>query len=329
MKITTYTDPNCFDTLASEWNLLVAQSSASGLFATREWLQTWWQTLGEGDLHLVTLRDDADKLLGIAPLFYPSAGQISLVGHKEVTDYVDVIFARGHEAACYQALLDYLSTQAPAWHEFVIYNVPEGSPTLSVLPAQAQAQGWGATVEFEDVCPQIALPASFDAYLNLLDGKERRELQRKLRRASEEVTITYASDRSKLDQDMGDFIRLMMASTFAKSGFMNPRMEQYFYAQARRMFDAGWLQLAFLEVEGERAAAYLNFVYDGQVLVYNSGLDPAKFSYLSPGQVLIAKLIEHAIAQKQRVFDFLQGNEEYKYKLGGKDRKVFIVRVTR
>lgn len=329
MKLTLYTTNDAFDTLASEWNDLVARSSANGLFATREWLKTWWLSLGEGNLHIVTMRDEAGQLVGIAPLFYPSAEQISLVGHKEVTDYVDVIFARGHEAACYAALLDYLTTQAPAWREFVIYNVPDGSPTLSELPTQAQAKGWGATVEFEDVCPQIALPSTFDAYLNLLDGKERRELQRKLRRASEESAVTFTTDRAKLDGDMADFIRLMMASTFAKSGFMNPRMEQYFYAQARSMFDAGWLQLAFLEVEGERAAAYLNFVYDGQVLVYNSGLDPAKFAYLSPGQVLIAKLIEHAITQKQRVFDFLQGNEEYKYKLGGKDRKVFIVRVTR
>jgi hypothetical protein len=83
-----------------------------------------------------------------------------------------------------------------------------------------------------------------------------------------------------------------------KSGFMTPRMEQFFRAMAGVMLQAGWLQLAFLEVEGNRAAAYLNFVYNDQVLVYNSGLDPQKYSYLSPGVVLIARLIEKAIAEK-------------------------------
>jgi CelD/BcsL family acetyltransferase involved in cellulose biosynthesis len=95
------------------------------------------------------------------------------------------------------------------------------------------------------------------------------------------------------------------------------------------MFDAGRLQLAFLEVEGQRAAAYLNFVYDNKVLVYNSGLDPARFSYLSPGVVLMARLIERAISEKRSVFDFLQGNEEYKYRLGGKDTRVYLATLSR
>ena len=95
------------------------------------------------------------------------------------------------------------------------------------------------------------------------------------------------------------------------------------------MLDAGWLQLSFLEVEGQRAATYLNFVYDDVVLVYNSGLDPQTFSYLSPGQVLVARLIEKAIQEKRCAFDFLQGNEEYKYKLGGQDVKLFTLSARR
>jgi CelD/BcsL family acetyltransferase involved in cellulose biosynthesis len=54
-----------------------------------------------------------------------------------------------------------------------------------------------------------------------------------------------------------------------------------------------------------------------------------KFAYLSPGQVLIARLIEKAIADKRISFDFLQGNEDYKYKLGGKDVKLFTLAITR
>ncbi|NJM41354.1 MAG: GNAT family N-acetyltransferase [Anaerolineae bacterium] len=186
---------------------------------------------------------------------------------------------------------------------------------------------------FEDVCPIITLSESFEAYLGSLDNKERRELSRKLRRAEDDATVTYADDAAKLDADVDDFLRLMRASMVSKNDFMTPRMERFFHASSRAMFDAGFLQLAFLEVGdergGERAAAYLNFVWDNQVLVYNSGLDPMKFAYLSPGQVLIARLIEKAIADKRVSFDFLQGNEDYKYKLGGKDVKLFTLGITR
>jgi CelD/BcsL family acetyltransferase involved in cellulose biosynthesis len=150
-----------------------------------------------------------------------------------------------------------------------------------------------------------------------------------LRRAGDDVQVTSVTDATKLDQEMDDFLRLMVASMPSKAAFMTPRMAAFFHAMARAMFETGWLQLSFLEVRGERAATYLDFVYNNSVLVYNSGLDPYKFAQLSPGQVLLGRLIEQAIQEKRRVFDFLQGNEEYKYKLGGKDHNLYTLYISK
>lgn len=329
MQTTIYTTPEAFDALAGEWNALVARSITNTLFLTNEWQKTWWRELGEGELRVLAMRE-GNVLVGIAPLFFeanPLGGvEAALVGCKEVSDYLDFIFAKGYEQACFGEVIAFLkSSDAPEWHTIGLCNIIEASPTLSTFRDLLNAEGWNAHTAFEDVCPIVQLPDSFDAYLAMLDGKERRELQRKLRRASEDVAITFAQDVNKLDQDVDDFIALMMASMVSKSSFMTPRMNRFFHAAAKVMFEAGWLQLAFLEVEGARAAAYMNFVYDDAVLVYNSGLDPQKFSYLSPGQVLVARLIDKAIAEKRRAFDFLQGNEDYKYKLGGQDVKLFTL----
>jgi CelD/BcsL family acetyltransferase involved in cellulose biosynthesis len=328
VKREIFTSPEIFDTLGAEWNELLHRSATNVLFLTREWQKTWWRELGDGDLRVITLRDDSGTLQGIAPLFFSPGDldrtEVAFVGCKEVSDYLDVIFAREHELACYQALVDYLSGDGcPAWQTMSLCNIPESSPTLTRLSDLARACGWQVVKQFEDVSPIIQLPGSFEAYLTSLEGKERRELQRKLRRAGNEVQITFATDSAKLEQDMDDFLRLMVASMPSKAAFMTPRMEMFFHAIARAMFDEGWLQLSFLDVRGERAATYLNFVYDNTVLVYNSGLDPYKFAQLSPGQVLLGRLIEHAIAEKRRAFDFLQGNEEYKHKLGGKDMNLY------
>jgi CelD/BcsL family acetyltransferase involved in cellulose biosynthesis len=334
VKLDIYTTPDVFDALAGEWNDLLHRSAIDTLFLTREWQRTWWGALGEGDLRVLAMRDDAGALIGIAPLFFTAdelnGTQVALVGCREVSDYLDFIFAREHEAACYQALVDYLGRpDCPAWHHLALCNIPEPSPTLTRLVDLAQACGWRVEKRFEDVSPIIQLPGTFEAYLATLDGKERRELQRKLRRAGNEVTITYATDPAMLDRDMDDFIRLMVASMPGKATFMTPRMERFFHAIARAMFDAGWLQLSFLEVREERAATYMNYVYDNTVLVYNSGLDPMKYAHLSPGQVLLGRLIEQAIVDGRRAFDFLQGNEEYKHKLGGKDMNLFTLYVSR
>ncbi|MCS7059601.1 MAG: GNAT family N-acetyltransferase [Anaerolineae bacterium] len=334
MKTDIYTTPAVFDLLAHEWNPLLEHSTTNTLFLTREWQKVWWQGLGEGELRVLTMRDEAGHLIGIAPLFFSSGeisgAEVAFVGCREVSDYLDFIFARGSEPACLQALLDYLAGPACLpWREIGLCNIPETSPTLTLLPPLAQALGWQVETRFEDVCPIVQLPASFEDYLALLDGKERRELVRKLRRAGEEVHLVFAREAVTLDRDMDDFIRLMKASMPSKAAFMTPRMERFFRLAARAMFDAGWLELSFLEVNGERAATYLNFVYDNAVLVYNSGLDPYKYAYLSPGQVLLGRLIEKAIHDGRRAFDFLQGNEEYKYQFGGKDLKLYTMYISR
>jgi CelD/BcsL family acetyltransferase involved in cellulose biosynthesis len=59
--------------------------------------------------------------------------------------------------------------------------------------------------------------------------------------------------------------------------------------------------------------------------VYNSGLNPAYLS-LSPGWVLLSHLIQWAIENDRKEFDFLRGDEKYKYRFGGVDR--YIARLT-
>jgi CelD/BcsL family acetyltransferase involved in cellulose biosynthesis len=334
VEVKIHTTPEVFDTLGAEWNHLLHQSATDTLFLTREWQKVWWSVLGDGDLRVLEMRDVGGALIGIAPLFFASSdidpAQVSFVGCREVSDYLDFIFARGHEADCYQAVLEYLGGRdSPEWSHIVLCNIPETSPTLTAFAEMAEQRGWKAEKRFEDVAPIITLPGAFDAYLAMLDGKERRELQRKLRRAGNLVDISYTTDAATIEQDTDDFLRLMVASMPSKAAFMTPRMARFFHAAVRAMFDAGWLQLAFLNIEGVRAATYLNFVYDNAVLVYNSGLDPMKFAHLSPGQVLLARLIERAIGDKRRLFDFLQGNEDYKYKLGGKDLRLYTLNITK
>jgi CelD/BcsL family acetyltransferase involved in cellulose biosynthesis len=91
-------------------------------------------------------------------------------------------------------------------------------------------------------------------------------------------------------------------------------------------YENGWLQMSFMVVGGRAVAAYLNFLYEGRVLVYNSGLMPDQYGHLSPGIVLLAFSIRHAIELKYRFFDFLRGNEIYKYRMGGKDTRVYMLR---
>jgi CelD/BcsL family acetyltransferase involved in cellulose biosynthesis len=120
----------------------------------------------------------------------------------------------------------------------------------------------------------------------------------------------------------------LMAQDPEKERFLTPVMRQQFQTSMQAAFHAGWLQLAFLEADGQKAAGYLNFDYAGHIWVYNSGLN-FSFRELSPGWVLLGNLLQWAIENKRQSFDFMRGDEDYKYRFGGVTRHVVRAQVKR
>ncbi|MBX2999974.1 MAG: GNAT family N-acetyltransferase [Caldilineaceae bacterium] len=329
---------NGFDALASEWNSLLARSRFDTFFLTHEWQSTWWEELGEGELWILAFRNRADqKLVGIAPLYRLQhtsgdwAGLVSLhiVGCIEVSDFLDLIIAKGWEAQVYDALRRWLeSDAAPQWDLCDFCNLPQDSLTYRDLPTSWEAACYRVEVFQEDVAPHIPLPLRYADYLtNQVDKKQRHEIRRKQRRAEREIQVDFylvqpGIDDFDLDAELDDFIRLQRLSSPDKEEFMTPEMQRFFKVMARRMLDAGFLRLAFLSLNGKKAATLFAFEYRRQFLLYNSGYDTSDMAHYSPGWVLLAYLIQYAIAAGCQIFDFLQGDEEYKYHFGSVNYKV-------
>lgn len=336
MNLKIFTDDSGFAALRQEWNALLARSRFNNLFLTWEWQTTWWRCLGVGDLYLLAWYDD-DRLVAIAPLYLIQEDDglrcFHLVGCIEVSDYLDLIIETGYEDLVYGALLDWLTGAAtPGWDKIHLCNLPEVSLVHRRLPELAASRGLAAVTSLEDVCPVILLPATFEAYLQeKLNKKQRHEVRRKLRRMEEEaVARWYVVDgASDLAQEIDAFIHLHRLSKEEKHSFMTLEMETFFREAIQVMHQAGWLYLAFIEVNDAKAAAMLGFVHDDRLLVYNSGYDPASYAELSPGIVLTTFIIEDAIQRGLHVFDFLQGNEVYKYRFGAQDTAVYSTTIRR
>jgi CelD/BcsL family acetyltransferase involved in cellulose biosynthesis len=301
----------------------------------RSWQQIWWQHLGRGDLAVITVRDDDGCLKGLAPLFHVVENDehnLYVIGCTEVTDYVDVIYRSDDGPVFLPALLEYLaSSKDIVWDRLHLCNMIESSPTLRIVPEIGRSLGLQVDVTNEDVCPAIQLPSQYEAYLESLDKKQRHELRRKRRRAEENGTRWYlVGPEDDLDQEIEHFLVLMAMSNIEKANFLEmPGHRDFFKAVGKRLFDEGVLDLTFLTVENERAAVMWNYVYKGRMMLYNSGLNPVKFPAISPGIVLLTYNIEHSIASHCTIYDFLQGDEEYKFRMGASPIQVHSVQVTR
>ena len=83
---------------------------------------------------------------------------------------------------------------------------------------------------------------------------------------------------------------------------MDDRMAGFFRDMAEGFLSTGQLRLVFLSGEGAVMASALQIVWNGALLLYNSGFDP-NYREVSPGLVLLARCIEDAIRQGYREYD--------------------------
>lgn len=336
MKFTLYREFP--ESLKDEWNSLLAESISHVPFLRYEYLHTWWQTRGGGEwpqaeLAIITAEGE-NGLAGVAPLFLaPREGRQALLflGSIEISDYLDLIVRQEDLAEFTGGLIDFLiHAEELRWETLDFYNILGESPSLPVLEQTARSRGLTWELTRLQHSPYIPLPKEWETYLAGIDKKQRHEIRRKLRRVEEagaSIRWYIVEDGATLGAETEAFFNLMVNDE-DKRRFLTAPMREQMNRTIRCAFEAGCLQMAFLEVGGEKAAGYLSFDYLGRMWIYNSGLD-WKFSEYSPGWVLLAWLIQWAIEHGRREFDFMRGDEEYKYRFGAVDRFVMRARMAR
>lgn len=324
------------------WNALVEQSITDTPFSRHEYLRQWWKTLGGGEwqagqggrppvLVLISAIED-DQLIGIAPLFiteYDGQRALMLVGSIEISDYLDLIVRAEDLPRFLAGLLDFLvSLDANNWSGIDWYNLPDVSPTLAALKTEAEKRGWTYHEEVYRPTPRIPLNGSFEEYLARIDKKQRHEIRRKMRRAAESeknVRFYIVDGTEDINSEINGFFDLMVQSP-DKEQFLHPAMREQMTATFQNAHARGYLWLAFLEIEGTKTAASLNFDYKNKLWGYNSGVSREHME-LSPGWVLLAHTIQWCCENGRYEFDFMRGDEEYKYRFGGVNKHVMRAKI--
>ncbi len=313
---------------AAAWDQLVAGSRLRSPFLSWTWQREWVRAFAQGHrLQIHRVEDGDGRLIALLPLYEVEPGLARLIGGADISDYLDLIALRDREEEAWLALLQTRAASREVWE---LHSVPATSPTMTLLPALAKACGLEATAAVAERCPVLSLPPSWEAYLAALPGKHRHELTRKLRRFEREAPdarVSVASRRDDIETRLGDFLDLHRRSRVGKARFMDAHMEAFFRKVMPVFADRALVRLWFLNLPSGPLATFLCLEWDGVVGVYNSGFHPEHAS-LSPGLVLIAHLIRDAIARGKARFDFLRGEERYKYEFGPEPEDVYDVKVS-
>ncbi len=330
MDVTIVAGSSAFDSLASAWEALHAVSPTATPFNSLPYARLWWAYFSGTDTVEVWVVRDGETTLGIAPLYRTAdesgATVLRLVGGVDISDYLDVLTVAGREAEVVSALMacagDYCC-------RLDFHNLPHASPIREAFLCLMPHGNSNLVSVREAVCPVITLPTSWEQYLAQLEGKQRREIRRKLKKAGQETLVGwYRTPPETVGEDIATFIHLHRQSGADKAAFMTARMAQFFTDLAEAFAARGWLDLLFLKIDGRYAATYLAFRFRDTVMLYNSGIDPSYAETLSPGWLLLCYHIEHAIANGFHRYDFMRGDEEYKFRFGGKSEPLYHMKIT-
>ncbi len=297
------------------------------IFMLPFWLKTVCRHVGApGKPTLLSVHQGSD-LIGVAPLAL-SRRRASFLGDPSVCDYQDIVAAPGQAVAVMQSVQDYLADRGIM--EIDLQTLRPDAAALKALDALTPRQGWQLHRLSEDVTYETKLPADWEAFLLQLNGKQRHEVRRKIRRLESQSVFSFCMTPN--DGDMAKaadrFIQLFQMNRTDKADFMNPAMSGYFKALIQTLAEHDMLRLYFLDIGGQPAATVLCFDYQNVRYLYNSGYN-AQYQKLSVGILSKVFSIQKGIDAGCRGYDFLKGAEVYKERTGGRQVGLFRYRLTR
>jgi CelD/BcsL family acetyltransferase involved in cellulose biosynthesis len=317
-------DPERFQRLRQEWTALLGDSSADCLFLTWEWLYTWWKHLADGrDLCLLAMRDGGD-LTGLAP-FAVSPWRVTrlrlfraleFLGTGSVgSDYLDVISRRSREQDVAEALADYLTRRGTILE---LAHIQADSSLTSAVAARVAGRDWTGAAIRTEVCPFVRLSGhSWESYLATLGPAHRYNIRRRLQNLTRQFDLRFerATTEAQRRAALAEIVTLHHRRWQTRGGstaFRTPALLAFHEEFSQLALERGWLRLFVLRLDGRPASALYGFRYKGRFYFYQSGFEP-EYSKYSVGLVTMALTVKSAIDEGAEEYDFLRGDEPYKF----------------
>jgi len=273
-------------------------AEATGPFCTREFLE-----VAAGFDHGTPLAASSED--AFLPLRRVGE-EIHFAGDPDITDYHSPL-GDGSESL----IVEVAETHAPK--RFVLDSLPEQA--AKPLAAGLAGAGWDIQTRVHEVAAVVDLPGTFDEYLHDIGKKERHEVRRKRRRYQRMVGDVIHETHQDTGWALDEFVRLHRLAEGEKGDFMTDRR--------RGLFDSlvtldGW-RIDLLRRGDSATAAVVGYSDATGYYLYNSAYDPG-LGQASPGVVLLGRMIEQATSEGLARFDFLKGDESYKFRLGARER---------
>lgn len=316
-----------FIAISEEWDVLASKQKWPNVFSDFSWIESWWRHFGsDKTLHIVLARLSG-VLIGIVPLFYSSKYVINMMQFigRPGADYSDILLHPDyseHAGEIWQYIinsskntiirLDGISPDSPSYNCFVsennLFNRAVKKRIIYNSPFVSITQSWGD-------------------YENTLKKRLTQDTARQRRRlnALSELEFDNINDEKDIPALISHMIEQKCGryrATGAKNIFKDKRYKDFYIDVSTTFFAKGNLDLSHIKLMGQILAIHFGFYYGNKFFYYMPSFN-LNYSNYSPSRILLHTMLKKSFSDNHNEFDFLSGDESYKYDWTNSYRQVY------
>ncbi len=306
-----------------EWRE-IHRASGSSPFLAWEWQSTWNRAFGDKSSVFIVRTYRDGRLVGILPLrstkkkfLGARITRLGFVGDDVAgADYLDLIAAPADRAEVLKASLGFLRSSG-SFDVLSLDNMASGSKVAALLRELGKNGDLGGASFGETttaVCPRVDISGGWPEVLK--QSRRASNFKRRLKQLEKQSGFEFRSviDPDGIEAAFERFLRLHQLRWVDGGSELSghPRLIAFHRELMEAMAGTGFLRFEELWVDGACRSSVYGLDDGRKFYYYNSGYDPNWAQY-SVGLVLIGLSIKAAIERGNVIYDFLRGDEAYKF----------------
>jgi len=330
--------------LADSWNDLLERSLNDNVFLTWEWISTWASIYLSGDELFVVAVFDGGSPVAIAPFWLQrsqTAGVfpvrvLRFLGSSGVcSDHLDVIVQKKGYAQWLDRIWDQLFGELRSqWDRLEYADAPCDSKSLARFYRLADEDDrcLDRRIARTEVCPYMPLPDRPEELLIGLSRTRRYTINHSSKRLSElgELRVLACEHPDQVSEAL-DRLKDLNTRSWKERGqpgsFSTNEFTMFHSRMAQIALQRRWLLLCSLWAGDHYLGGFYGFAYHGVLYFYIMSVEKSDEKRVNTGDVLLSHCMEEGIRLRCRTFDFLRGDEPYKYRWTDGDRRLLSLHI--
>jgi len=305
---------DALESTAALWRRLEAAEDPPP-FRTHGWARAWLTHLGAGaEPWLLLCGEPATGLLPLVLRRTHGARVLSLLGHG-ISDYLGPLGAAG-EPAWLEALGRRLRGES---RRFDLVDLLSLRASPAQRTALARGLGGAANERVYERCPLVRIETSWEEYLKTRSSNQRKNVKRLGRRvgAQGDVAIACETATPELFDALIEVERASWKWEHGLSSLRDPRRRAFL----RELLLGGGVRHELWTCRvGAALGAFAIVLLGGRTRYYY--LASFRQDVSRVGNLLLLELLRDSFGAKLEAFDFLQGDEPYKFEWANAEHEV-------